>query len=150
MRVTLVPFLCTLVSAATVVIDYKCMPNIACGVLASGMSNKGIGLAGFNDVEFTHTSPLHKGSGDKYTCPQNYCGRLTDAAPSNFRSCFEYPFVSTTEKHRNNKCVPQSEMRVYQETMKSFYSSNNVGEGDAFYVKVNGISPESCLLLYSI
>jgi hypothetical protein len=148
MHVILFPLVCAIASAATVTIDYKCMPNIACGVLTSAMSNKGIGLAGFNDVEFTNTSPLHKGV-DKYTCPINYCGRLKDTPPSNFHSCFEYPFSSTTEKHRNNKCVPQSEMRVYQETMREFYSSNNIGNGDAFYVKVNGITPQSCLALYS-
>jgi hypothetical protein len=149
MRVILVSLLCAIASAATVTIDYKCMPNIACAVFTFAMSNKGIGLAAIDNVEIGLTQPLHRAATDKYTCPQNYCSRLTSAPPSSFHSCFEYPFASTQEGHRNNKCVPTSELRMYKETMASFYASNNIGNGGAFYVKVDGIDTQSCLSLYS-
>lgn len=135
-------------SLPTLTISYGCIPNIACGVLAFAMANKGIGLAGINDIEITSTKPLHRAI-PKYTCPINYCSRLVDSPPKDAKSCFEYPFASTKEGHRNNKCVSLGELRRYEETINSFYSSNNIGDGDAFHVKVIGIQPESCLSLYS-
>lgn len=135
-------------SLPTLVIDRACIPNIACGIVSFAMANKGIGLAGINDVEITSTNPMHRASA-RYTCPPNYCTRLVEPSPKNANSCFEYPFASTKEGHRNNKCVPVEELRKYEETLKDFYSSNNIGNGDGFYVKVVNIQPESCLLLYS-
>lgn len=134
-------------SLPTLTIDYGCIPNIACGVLTFAMADKCIGLAGINDIEITSTKPLHRAV-PKYTCPVNYCGRLVDSPPKNAKSCFEYPFASTKEGHRNNKCAFSDELRKYEETINSFYSANNIGNGDGFYVKLVGIQQESCLLLY--
>ncbi|KAF9433053.1 hypothetical protein BGZ76_009951 [Entomortierella beljakovae] len=80
--------------APTLVIDYNCTPNIACGVMTSALANKGIGLAGINDIEITSTQPLRR-TGIKYTCPIKYCQGLKDPAPGSNNVCFEYPFSNT-------------------------------------------------------
>jgi hypothetical protein len=145
----LIPLFIVAVHAApTLVIDYNCTPNIACAVMTSALANKGIGLVGINDIEITSTNPMRRSSDIKYACPVKYCQTLKDPAPTSHTSCFEYPFSSTVKERSSYKCVPRDELATYQAALESFYSSNSVGDGKDFYVRVTGISDTSCLNFY--
>lgn len=141
--------LATAYAAPTLVIDYNCTPNIACGIMTLALANKGNGLGGINDIDITSTQSLRRMAETNYACPEKYCQGLKDPAPGSNNGCFEYPFASTAKSSSNYKCVPRGELIVHEAALDSFYSSNGIKDGGEFYVRITGIQSTSCLNFYS-
>ena len=63
------------------------------------------------------------------------CGSVTCASGE---SCDEYPFASSQEggTGARTQCVPAGQQNSQGGTLSSFYSSNGIGDGDSYCVKV--------------
>ncbi len=133
-------FVAVLVTASPLLVDYNCIPNVACTIMLASIAKGGIGLIGIGDTKILGTSALHRSVNATFTCPNSYCKDINDA-------CLEYPFASTKDSAKKTyKCVPIGEMQMLEYQLNSMYATDNISDGGEFYFKVDNIPDIGCMM----
>jgi hypothetical protein len=162
------PLLITLIVPilAELIVDYNCMPNIACAILIGSVKDDGItgmtSLNGYptigsqltirnmtNNIDSSLGFPMIVNQTNLCTAPQNYGGGLLQPSQSS-QSVFQYPPINTEETwiFNYNRCVSRSENLKFFGVMNKYFADNGLSVGSTFGIAVTNIPANGCMNPY--